>query len=126
MGGIMNESRITVDGVPLEDALAVEQSNEIALHVKNEAKRLAAQCGVRRCSSTPHQRLGRPGRPRRAASLTLLAELEPYLRDESCLLTEIADLFGLSMNDLKFYQRRLAILRKRGRKCRSYDGRVLA
>lgn len=122
----MNESRITVDGVPLGDVLAVEQSNEIALHVKNEAKRLAAQCGVRRCSSTQHQRMGRPGRPRRAASLTLLAELEPYLRDEECRINEIADLFGMSAHDVRFYQRWLQIQRKRGRKCRNNERRVLA
>ncbi len=122
----MKDLHITVDGIPLEDVLAAEQSNEIALHLKNEAKTLAVQCGVRRCSSTPHMHLSRPGRPMRGMSTILLAEIEPYLRDESCLLSEIADLFGLSMNDLKFYQHRLAIQRKRGRKCRNSERSVAA
>jgi hypothetical protein len=118
----MSESRITVDEIPLEDVLAIERSVEIARHLTNEVRKLAKQCGVRRCSSTSHRRLGRLGRPRRGTSITLLAELEPYLRDESCSLRDIADLFGLSMNDVKFYQHRLAIQRKRGRKCRSDFG----
>jgi hypothetical protein len=101
-GGIMNESSITIDGLPLADLLAAEQSNEIALHMKNEVKKLVGECGVRRCSSSPRTHFSRPGRPRKATSLPLLFELEPYLRDESCPLSEIADLFGLSMNDLRF------------------------
>ena len=44
----MKDLHITVDGIPLEDVLAAEQNNEIALHLKNEAKTLAVQCGVRR------------------------------------------------------------------------------
>ncbi len=117
----MNKSRINIDGIPPEEVLAVAQSKEIALHLRDEAKKLAAQCGVRRCSSPPHIHFSRPGRPRKGISLPLLFELEPYLRDESCSLSDIAELFGLSTSNLRFYQRRLAIERKRGRKYQSNE-----
>lgn len=113
----MNESHITVDGLPLEMFLADEESNEIALHVKSEAQKLVRQCGVRHCRSPRRTRLCRPGRPPRGLSLTLLAEIEPYLRDDEFSVSEIADLFGLSANDVRFYQYRLQIQRKKGRKC---------
>lgn len=114
----MNEPRIKVDGIPLEDVLVVEQSIEIAQHLKCEAKTLAAQCGVRRRTSGTRIRLSRPGRPTKAVSLLLLRELEYFLKDETLLLRENADLFGLTLNELGFYQRRLSVHRKRGRKCR--------
>jgi hypothetical protein len=122
----MNELRITVDGMPLEDVLASEESKEIAQHLTTEVRTIAKQCGVRRSSSTPHQRLGRPGRPQRGISLALLYELEPYLRDEECRINEIADLFGMSAHDVRFYQRWLQIQRKRGRKSRYNERRVPA
>jgi hypothetical protein len=112
----MNNSRITVDRMPLEEFLADEHSIEIALHVKTEAQTLAMQCGVRQRRSTQLMRLCRPGRPRRGASLTLAAKIEPYLRDDEFSVREIAELFGLSANDVKFYQFRLQIQRKKGRK----------
>jgi len=122
----MNEPRITVDGMPLDDVLAFEQSKEIAQHLTTEVRTIAKQCGIRRSSSTLHQPLCRTGRPQRGISLPLLDELEPYLRDEECRINEIADLFGMSAHDVRFYQRWLQIQRRRGRKCRNKERRVLA
>ena len=115
----MNEPSITVDGIPLEDVLAFEQSKEIAQHMTTEVRTLAKECGIRRCSSTPQQRLCRSGRPMRGVSTILLAEIEPYLKDDELLLRDVAELFGISVHDVKFYQRRLKIQRKRGRKCKN-------
>lgn len=117
IGWIMNDSHIRINGMPLEDLLAVERSIEISEHFREEVKTLAVQCGVRRRHTSPRMRFCRPGRPRKAVSLLLLAELEPYLKDETLVLRDIADLFEISLNDLKFYQRRLSVRRKRGRKC---------
>jgi hypothetical protein len=122
----MNEPRITVDGMLLENVLDFEESKEISQHLSTEVRTIARQCGIRRCSSTPHQRLCRPGRPQKGISLPRLDELEPYLRDEECRINEIADLFGMSAHDVRFYQRRLQIQRKRGRKYRNSERRVAA
>ena len=122
----MYDPSITVDGMPLEDVLAVEQSKDIVQHLNTEITTIAKQCGVRRCSSAPSQRLCRSGRPMRGISLQLLNELEPYLRDEECGIREIADLFGMSPYDVRFYQQWLRIQRKRGRKCRNSEKRVSA
>lgn len=115
----MSESKITVCGVPLEDVLASEQSKEIARHLTTEVRAIAKQCGLRRSGGSTHQRLCRSGRPMRGISLQILNELEPYLRDEECRIHEIADLFGMSAHDVRVYQHRLQIQRKRGRKCRN-------
>ncbi len=119
IGEIMSDSHIRINGMPLEGVLAAEQSIEISKHFREEVKALAVQCGVRRCHTSPRVRLCRPGRACKAVSLLLLAELEPYLRDETLVLRDIADLFEISLNDVKFYQRRLSVQRKKGRKCRS-------
>lgn len=61
----------------------------------------------------------------RGVSLILLIDIEPYLSDDELLLRNIAELFGIPLNDVKFYQRWVAIERKRGRKCRKNEREVL-
>lgn len=113
----MNDAHITVDGVPLEEVLAATERNiEVVRHLRDEMTALGLQCGLRRCSSKPSRHLSRPGRPKKPISLCLMAELEPYLRDESCPIAGIADLFCLTICKVRFYQRRLGIQRRRGRK----------
>jgi hypothetical protein len=67
---------------------------------------------------------GRPGRPKKAVSIILLTDLEPFLRDDSYSLAGIGELFGLSVSELQFYMRRLELRRKRGRKPRFEQGRA--
>jgi hypothetical protein len=114
----MNETRITVNGVPLKEALATAQSFEIANHVRSEVSARGKECGLRRCSSKAKMNFGRPGRPKKAVSITLLTDLEPFLKDDSYSLAGISELFGLSTGELQFYMRRLGLHRKRGRKPR--------
>jgi hypothetical protein len=110
----MNDSQITIDGLPLEAVQAVEKNIEIARHLRDEVTKLGVQCGLRRCTSKPSRHLGHSGRPKKAISLYLLKELEPFLRDDSYSLAGIADLFDFSMGELQFYMRRLGLHRKRG------------
>lgn len=114
----MSESHITIGSVPPKEALAIERSIEITQHLRDELRTLATQCGLRRSPGKPVYRLGRPGRPKKAVSILLLADLEPFLKDDSYALAGIAELFGLSVGELQFYGRRLGIQRKRGRKAR--------
>jgi len=109
-------SRITMNGISLEKILADEQSCEIAQHLREEAKTLAVQCGVRRCYTSSRKHLSRSGRPHKAVSVLLSTELDPFLKDETLALRDIADLFHVSLSELRFYQQRLAIRRKRGPK----------
>ena len=120
----MNDSHITIDGIPLGEALALEKSKEVERHLRNEIADIATQCGLKRCPSKSHAHFGRPGRPRKAVSLPLLSELEPYLKDDACPLADIADLFKFSMGELQFYMRRLELHRKRGRKPHQLQGRA--
>jgi hypothetical protein len=117
-GEDMNESCITVTGVPLNEALGLAQSIEIAQHFHDEVSTRGKQCGLRRCPSKPKMSFGRPGRPKKAVSITLLTDLEPFLKDDSYSLAGISELFGLSVSELQFYMRRLGLHRKRGRKPR--------
>jgi hypothetical protein len=120
----MNDSHITISGVPLEDGLAAEKSIEVARHLRAEISNLGSRCGLRRCPSAHSSRLGRQGRPKKAVSLLLLAELGAFLKDESYPLAGIADLFDLTMGKLQFYVRWFGIQRKRGRKSRKAEGRA--
>ena len=106
---------ITINGIPLADAVQAEGRTDIRTHLRREQSRLAAQCGLRRAAS-PRRALGRPGRPRRAISLVLARELEPFLLDESLPLEGIADLFNLSVSVVRAYMKWLGVTRKRGRK----------
>jgi hypothetical protein len=42
--------------------------------------------------------------------------LEPFLRDESYPLADVAGLFEIGIGELRAYKNRLGILRRRGRK----------
>jgi len=106
---------ITINVVPPVDAVQAEGRTDIRTHLRREQSRLAAQCGLRRAPS-PRRALGRPGRPRRAISLVLARELEPFLLDESLPLEGIADLFKLSTSVVRAYMKWLGVTRKRGRK----------
>lgn len=110
--------------MPLKEALAIERSTEITQHLRDELRTLATQCALRRSPSKPTYRLGRPGRPKKAISIPLLADLEPFLKDDSYALAKIAELFGMSVGELQFYGRRLGIRRKRGRKARVEKSRA--
>ena len=96
-------------------AVQAEGRTDIRTHLRREQSRLAAQCGLRRAAS-PRRALGRPGRPRRAISLVLARELEPFLLDESLPLEGIADLFKLSVRVVRAYMKWLGVTRKKGRK----------
>jgi hypothetical protein len=106
---------ITINGVRLADAVQAEGRADIRAHLRHEQSKLAAQCGLRR-SASPRRALGRPGRPRRAISLVLARELEPFLLDESLPLEGIADLFKLSISVVRAYMKWLGVTRERGRK----------
>jgi hypothetical protein len=114
----MNESNITINGAPLNEALALEQSIEIAHHIRSEVIMRGKECALRHCPSKPKINFGRPGRPKKAVSILLLIDLEPFLRDDTYSLAGIGELFGLSVSELQFYIRRLGLHRKRGRKPR--------
>lgn len=112
----MNDSHITVNGVPLDVALAWQKSAEISNHLRTESSAIAARCGVRRASTRRAFRLGRSGRPKKGISLLLLQALEAFLRDDSYSLAGISELFQMTMGEVRFYLRFLGIKRKRGRK----------
>jgi hypothetical protein len=101
---------ITINVVP-----QAEGRTDIRTHLRREQSRLAAQCGLRRAASA-RRALGRPGRPRRAISLVLARELEPFLLDESLPLEGIAELFKLSTSVVRAYMKWLGVTRKKGRK----------
>jgi hypothetical protein len=115
----MGEVIATVNGVPLDVVLDEERSAEIERHLRQEQSSLARDCGLRRCPTPRSIQMGRRGRSGRAYSVRLMGELEPFLQDGSLPCDGIADLFEISPGELRAYQVRLGIQRKRGRKPRT-------
>ncbi len=112
----MEEVIATINGVPLDVVLDEERSAEIEDHVRKEQLKLARGCGLRRCSTPRRFHVGRPGRPHRVYSVPLMRDLEPYLRDQGLRCDGIAELFGISLGELRAYQKHLGIRRRWGRR----------
>jgi hypothetical protein len=110
------DRNITINGNPLHVFLQDVRRREVTEHIRREQVLLGRICGLRRATTAPTLRAGRRGRPKRAFDVVLQAELEPYLRDDSCPFSGISDLFEMSVNVLRAYANRLGITRKRGRK----------
>ena len=105
----------TVNGVSLDKVLDEQKSAEIRNHMQAEQSKLAHNLGLRSTRSPRRIGLGRYGRSSKGYSVVLKENLAPYLSDDSLREEEIADLFSISVKDLRAYRRRIDSHRQRNR-----------
>ena len=105
----------TVNGVSLDKVLDEQKSAEIRNHMQEEQSKLGHNLGLRSTRSPRRIGLGRHGRSSKGYSVVLMENLEPYVSDDRRRDEDIAQRFGISLREVRFYRRRIDSHRQRNR-----------
>jgi hypothetical protein len=107
---------ITFNGQPLAAAVAKQQTEEITREYQQEIASISKAVAHRKPRSGRAVRRCGGGRPKSGHSLMVLDKIIPLLNDQSLTKAQIAARMNMKVGEVKHYQDKAGIERKRGRK----------
>lgn len=106
----------TVNGQPLAAAVAAQQTEEITKVYQQELFSKSKAVANRKPRSSRAVRRCGGGRPKSAHSPIILENIIPLLKDQSLTIAQIGARMNMKVGEVKFYQDKAGIKRKKGRK----------